>query len=158
MRNNLPGTISSLFVTSNAISLKGGKGAFYGQEGKKGTYYKEKIPVTAEIDIKPDTLNLKSKGKYITAYIELPGEYDPANIVISSIKLNDMVPVELHPIDIGDKDNDGIPDLMVKFSRRTLLDMQSFLRPGKTADITIKGKLTDGTKFVGRDTIRVIGR
>jgi hypothetical protein len=40
-----------------------------------------------EIDIDPDTLNLKSKIKWVTAYIELPGGYDVADIDVGTVKL-----------------------------------------------------------------------
>ena len=105
------------------------------------------------IDIDPDTLNLKSKGKWITCYIELPEGYDVADIDISTILLNDVVPAEDHPTDIGDYDNDGIPDLMVKFNRQAVQDI---LELGDNVAITVTGEITDGTRFMGTDYIRVI--
>jgi len=44
--------------------------------------------IIAIIDINPDTLNLKSKGNWITAYIELPEDYTVADIGIDSIILS----------------------------------------------------------------------
>jgi hypothetical protein len=43
------------------------------------------IPATVDID--PDTLNLKSKGKWITCYIELPDGYSVEDIDIDSVTL-----------------------------------------------------------------------
>ncbi|TET90335.1 MAG: hypothetical protein E3J35_06855 [Methanomassiliicoccales archaeon] len=43
------------------------------------------------IDIDPDTLNLRSKAKFITAYIELE-DADEGNIDASSIKLKGVIP------------------------------------------------------------------
>lgn len=105
------------------------------------------------IDIDPDTLNRKSKGKWITCYIELPEGYDVADIDISTILLNDIVPAETHPSNIGDYDNDGMPDLMVKFDRQDVIDI---LEPGDNVEIIVTGELTDETWFEGMDYIRVI--
>ncbi|MBU2530855.1 MAG: hypothetical protein KKD35_07440, partial [Elusimicrobia bacterium] len=41
--------------------------------------------IRAKIDITPNTLNLKSKGNWITAYIELPQKYNVNDIDIASI-------------------------------------------------------------------------
>ena len=107
--------------------------------------------VTAIIDINPYTLNLKSKGKWITAYIELPEGYNVSDIDVSTIMLNDAVPAELHPTEVGDYDTDGIPDLMVKFDRE---DLVAILSVGETT-LTITGEV-NGTQFEGSDTIKVI--
>ncbi len=117
-----------------------------------------KIPTT--IDLDPNTLNLKSKGKGITCYIELPEGYDVADIDVSTIMLNDTVPAELHSTQVGDYDEDGIPDLMVKFDREEVISLiESNLNTRErvcTATLTITGKLYDGTPFQGRDSIRVL--
>jgi len=105
------------------------------------------------IDINPDTLNLNSSGNWITCYIELPDNYGVADIDTSTVLLNDVVPAEDHPTDIGDYDNDGIPDLMVKFDRQVV---QGILEPGENVAITVTGKLFAGTQFEGTDYIRVI--
>jgi hypothetical protein len=91
--------------------------------------------VEATIDIGPDTLNLKSKGKWITAYIELPEGYDVADIDATTVLLNDTVPAVTDPkydfvSDPGeyitDNDDDGILERMVKFDRsavQTILEV-----------------------------------
>ncbi|MCW4052763.1 MAG: carbohydrate binding domain-containing protein [Candidatus Bathyarchaeota archaeon] len=108
--------------------------------------------IDGSIDIAPDTLNLKSEGKWITAYIELPEGNDPSDIEVSTIELNGEIPAELHPTEIGDYDADGIPDLMVKFDRQDLI---AILNAGE-ATLTITGEV-DGIAFEGTDTIEVIG-
>ena len=110
------------------------------------------VPEFTTIDIEPDTLNLKSKGKWITAYIELPDGYDVNNIDVSTVMLEDQVQTEARPTEIGDYDNDDIADLMVKFDRQKLI---SLLEVGD-AELTVAGELCDGTPFEGSDTIRVI--
>ena len=108
-----------------------------------------------DIDINPDTLNLNSNGKWITCYIELPEGYDVEDIDVSTIWLNGLVPAESSPTGIGDCDDDGIPELMVKFDRAAV---QGILNAGDEVDIIVTGELNDGTPFAGSDTIRVINK
>lgn len=118
-----------------------------------------KIPATLDID--PNSLNLRSKGRWITAYIELPEGYDVADIDVSSIFLNETIPVDPSaPIAVGDYDHDTIPDLMVKFDRAKVIsyvlgniDIEERFT---TVTLTITGKLYDGTPFQGSDTIKII--
>ena len=79
-------------------------------------------PIPDPLNIDPNTLNLKSKGKWITAYIELPEGYDVNKIDVPSIMLNGTVPVLTKPFEISDHDGNGIPDLMVKFDRQTIVE------------------------------------
>ena len=111
--------------------------------------------IQATLDIDPDTLNLKSKGKFITCYIELPAGYNVTDINVSTMMLNDEVLAELHPTEIGDYDSDGILDLMVKFDRQSVIDI---LPVGDEVNVTVTGKLFDKTAFEGSDTIRVIDK
>ena len=111
--------------------------------------------IPATIDFDPDTLNLKSKGVWITVYIELPvgHGYDVSMINLSSVTLNGQVLVEVKPTEMGDYDCDGIPDLMVKFN---MTAVQNILVIGEKVKITIAGALNDGRLFEGKDIIRVI--
>jgi squalene-hopene/tetraprenyl-beta-curcumene cyclase len=111
----------------------------------------------ATVKIEPETLNLKSKGKWVTAYIELPEGYNVSDINISSILLNGTIPVDVNaPTAIGDYDGDGVPDLMVKFNRTAVC--QLILSKGVmvgNVTLTVSGKLANGIGFEGCDTIRV---
>ncbi len=125
------------------------------------------VPLPATIDIDPDTLNLKSNGNWVTAYIELPEPYDVNEIAIGSIKLtaaeNEFVVDPADPTAIGDYDDDGIPDLMVKFDRAAIVD---WLNVGDVnneeagiadeLELKITGEVA-GFYFEGSDTIKVIG-
>jgi parallel beta-helix repeat protein len=111
------------------------------------------LAIEATIDIDPDTLNLTSKGRWITAYIELPAGYDVADINVSTLLLNGSVQAESKPASIGDDDNDEIIDLMVKFDRALV---EGLLEVGDNVEITVSGSLSDGTQLAGTDTIRVI--
>jgi len=113
--------------------------------------------ITATVDIHPKTLNLMSTGTWITVYIELPEDYNVSNIDILTVKLN-YIQVELYPTEVGDYDNDGFLDLMVKFDRQRVISLfyHMELPFSKEVELTIKGKLIDGTPFWGSDTIIVI--
>lgn len=116
--------------------------------------------VGAAVDINPNTLNRKSKGKWVTAHIELPEGFDVeeidintvAIVAVDEVTLDEPLYAELKPTSIGDYDSDGIPDLMVKFDRKNLINA---LTPGDRL-ITLSGELTDGNMFQGSDTIKVI--
>jgi len=115
--------------------------------------------VIAAIDINPDTLNLQSRGRWITAYIEFPEDYDVNDINVSSIMLNDTIPANIKPIAIGDYESDTVPDLMVKFDRAKvtsyILGNIDIEEKFTTITLTITGKLYGGTPFQGSDTIKI---
>jgi hypothetical protein len=116
----------------------------------------EVIPIIpATVDFEPDTLNLKSKGTWVTVYIELPvgHGYNVNMINLTSIILNGQVQAEIKPIAISDYDGDGIQDLMVKFNRAAV---QAILQVSNQVEITISGKLIDNRLFEGIDIIRVM--
>jgi len=112
------------------------------------------LQTATTVDFDPDTLNLKSKGKYVTVYIELPPDYDVGQIDVSSVMLNEVVPALTKPTEVGDYDGDGIPDLMVKFDRAAV---QEILQVGEQVEVTITGKAA-GVTFQGADTIRVLDK
>lgn len=125
-------------------------------------YATKKRGIEAEIDIDPDTLNLKSRGNWITCYIELPAGYDPRNINASTVLLNGVLMPELdlkygfvrsEKSYIVDHDEDGILERMVKFDRA---EVEKILTPSDEVVLTITGSLYDGRGFEGTDTISVI--
>jgi hypothetical protein len=103
--------------------------------------------IAAVVDIDPDTINLKSKGKWITAYIGLPEPYDAGDIDLDTIVLKKdefEVGAEYGEFESG--------RVKVKFPRAAV---QSVLEPGEV-ELTVLGELEDGTPFEGTDTVRVI--
>jgi hypothetical protein len=111
-----------------------------------------KTSINATIDFDPDTLNKSSNGTWVVVYIELPDGYKPADVDISSIRLEGTIPAETRPYAIGDHDKDGILDLMVKFKRSDLINL---LRDGESVPVHVTGKV-GSTPFDGADVIRVI--
>jgi hypothetical protein len=115
------------------------------------------------IDIDPDVLNLKSHGRWVTCYIELPGGYSVADIDNNTVAITtiDSTPIDSlyreGPTNIGDHNNNGIPDLMVKFDRQDLIDiLEMMIEPPADVELTVGGELSDGPLFEGSDVIRVI--
>jgi len=107
--------------------------------------------VDAGIDIEPDTLNLKGKGKWITCYIWLPEEYNVADIDPNSLRLaNEPNVIEAEWIWFEEQDQVA----MVKFDRS---EVQGILEVGEL-ELTISGQLIDGMTFEGTDTIKVIDK
>lgn len=102
------------------------------------------IPTTVDLD--PDTLNLKSKRKWITAYIEPPEGYDVEDIDINTVVL------KKDDFEVGGEYGEfqeGV--LMVKFPCE---EVKSVLEPGEI-ELTVCGELTDSTLFEGTGTIKV---
>lgn len=116
------------------------------------------IIIPAIIDIEPDTLNRKSRGRWVTCHIELAEDYNVEDIDIDSValtKINDeLLTPPLYTVghsEIGDYDCDGSPDLMVKFDRQELI----LLLEVGDAEFTVSGQLVDGAAFEGSDVVRV---
>lgn len=118
--------------------------ANFGQQAKQ---------CTVLVHINPRTLNLKSKGRWITVYIIVSEECNANDIDVSTIKINDTIVAETKPVNV---ENNA---LMVKFSRAAI---QSYIL--KTANLndkfvevslTVSGKL-GGNYFVATDSITVI--
>jgi PKD repeat protein len=108
--------------------------------------------LTATVNIEPSTLNLKSKGKWITCYITLPEGYDVGDIDVSTILLDGIIPVERSDI-VGDA-------LMVKFDRAAVIQYITdvFGTLEQQVMLRITGSLIQGTPFEGQDTITVFSR
>ena len=110
--------------------------------------YYEFNAVTLEgtVEIRPETLNLKSHGRWITVYIIPPEGYGAEDINTSTVELDD--------VSIGaewGRVQDGV--LMVKFSR---LEVANALSPGEEVEINVTCEFWDGTQFKGHDTVRAI--
>lgn len=107
------------------------------------THYGNKY---TQIRIKPETLNLASKGKF-TASIRLPEGYDVADINLTTV-MCEGAPALKEKI----KKNGNV--LEVKFNRHDLVNVST----GNAVRLTVTGMLMDGTKFEGSDVIRVINK
>jgi len=110
--------------------------------------------IPAIVDINPDTLNLKSNGEWITAYITLPEGYNVEDINPEMVCL-DGIPAVWSEI------QDGV--FMAKFDRAKVI---GYLGTTDLTDdcgakfypvtLTVTGNLLNGQPFEGSDTIRVM--
>ena len=125
--------------------------------------------ITATVDIDPDTLNLKSNGAFVTAYVELPDGYNVADIALDTVCLDGIQAITDPQYDfvtdpnayLVDHDGDGILERMVKFDRDTVRDaltgMPDCEEGNKFYDLPliVTGKVA-GILFEGTDTILVL--
>lgn len=109
--------------------------------------------IQGTLDFDPDTINLNSNGKWVTCYIELPEGYDVSDVLISELVLNGAVYADVsHKGDIGDADEDGVPDLAVKFDRGAA---EPLFLVGEQV-VWVSGELADGTLFSASDLVTVL--
>jgi hypothetical protein len=107
------------------------------------------LPVN--VSINPNILNLKSSGNWITAYINLPLNYNVSNIDMSSVNLwyqNNYIPTSSGLIQNR--------TLMTKFDRTSLkgLSLGNIM-------LTVTGKVLYGNRYLdfkGMDTIKVMNK
>jgi len=118
--------------------------------------------INAQVKISPNTLNLKSKGKWINCEIRLPQEYDVADIDTASIFLQGTIApdrVIIDPVNQVAK---------LKFRRS---ELQGIVEAGEQVVLTVSGSVSVlvpdpsnpsippvavPTLFSGTDTIKVI--
>jgi hypothetical protein len=105
--------------------------------------------IDASVDIKPETINLGSKGKF-KAFIELPSPYKEDNIVTSTVVCEGA-----HAID-GRIDSSSGGRYVATFNTQDLEVSTNSKREEKV--FTVTGELMDGTKFKGSDTVKVKGK
>jgi hypothetical protein len=100
--------------------------------------------IKAKVDIKPETINLASKGIF-TAFITLPENYDVRDIDVRTIVIEGAHAVNSTIL----KENGST--LIAKFNTQDLINVQT----GNAVKLTVTGEV-DGTKFEGSDTVKVI--
>jgi probable HAF family extracellular repeat protein len=104
--------------------------------------------IYVEIEIRPNTLNFASRGKWINCEIWLPEDYNVADVNSHTVFLEDEVQAEW----IWFNEKQSV--VMAKFNRAAL---RQILQPGEV-ELTVSGHFLDGTYFLGTDTIKVINK
>ncbi len=97
------------------------------------------------LDIDPDTLSLKSRGKWITAHLTFENA-SPADIDPPSLLLNDVVQPSWWDVQNG-------TTLMVKFDRAAV---QAIVPVSDSVDIRVAGRWKDSGTFEVHDAVRVV--
>jgi hypothetical protein len=110
--------------------------------------------VSGSFDLRPEVLNLKSSGKYVTGLLVLPEGYSVRDVFIPSVRLNGIVyaSTSFSPhnpvVDFVNKET-----LMLKFDKESV---QEILPPGASIPIFVRGSFVDGTCFIASGTVTVI--
>jgi hypothetical protein len=105
-------------------------------------------PIFAAARILPRTINLASKGNWITCYIWLPEQYNVADIDPNSVLLEDEIKPKKFSVD---------EQQQVAAARFYRSDVQNIIIVGQI-ELSITGRLTDGAVFVATDAIMVIDK
>ena len=134
---------SSPAISNGRIFISDGQVA---PRGSLGTLFAfGSAPRSIALDVDPDTLNLNSRGRWITAYLTTENA-KAEDVDTSSLLLNDVIV----PTWWNVQNN---TTLLVKFDRSAV---QAILPVSNAVDIKITGQWKDGEAFELHDTIRVI--
>lgn len=106
------------------------------------------VTIEGTLKLTPRSLNLNSKGNWVSVRLGLGTCVDLMTVDLTSILINE----ELAPVWYNVKTSNSKPGLLLKFSRADLEQIVTAPR----AELTLTGVLTDGTPFTASDTIRVI--
>jgi len=107
------------------------------------------LPVRLTLD--PGTINPRSNGPWVTAYIE-PVGFNASDIVASSLRLATTLTADPKFAKIVDHDGDGLPELAVHFSRQAFA---ALVGVGATS-VELTGTLVTGETLSGSAQIRVL--
>ncbi len=121
-----------------------------------------KYGVYGDLTLKPEVLNLKSQGRWVTGYIEVLPPYTANDIDHTTVELcfGDLSVEAEGPWSIGDYDNDDITDLMVKFNGSAVKEMllAKNIVPPLDVEFLARGAFTDSVGFAARGMIHVISQ
>ena len=111
-----------------------------------------KHPIPATVKITPKTLNPANSGKWISCTIQLPDDYDIADVDTASITLNGKT---IKPA--WSRIDEEEQKLHLKFDRSEISEIQKMISDAEdSVSLIIRGKLNDGKDFEGDDTIKIV--
>jgi hypothetical protein len=108
--------------------------------------------IQADLAFAPDPFNEHRRAPWITAYLET-SDFPLGSVDPSSIRLGGSVPCDVKFATLGDKDGDGIADLMVKFRTDDVLPL---LAAGSNS-LALTGRLVTGEEFQTQGSLRLVG-
>ena len=110
--------------------------------------------VQATVVVTPRNLDLDTKGRYITAKLNLPEPFSVEQVDLSTVLLNDAIPPLPDKSEIVDDDKDGILDYIIRFDR---IEFQAIIPQGEFVPVWVTGQLLpDGQTFRADDTIMTL--
>ncbi len=109
--------------------------------------------VAGDLVANPETVNLGRNGQWITSYVEFPSGLDVANVIVSTVRFNRDAPADVQNYSIGDQDEDGVPDLTLKFGMQAV---RQTLTEGDEVPVIVTGEMLGGMRFLTEDIVRVI--
>jgi hypothetical protein len=118
-----------------------------GWDGQNWQVFSAAFPVSITMKVSPATINLKSNGQSITVALSLGTALKAGNVDISSLRLLGQVAASSAVVVSGSN------KLIIKFDRS---EVQSLLQAGSNVEITLTGKMKDGTVITATDTVKVI--
>jgi len=109
-------------------------------------------------EIAPDLFVVDASFKHlwnITGTVEVtlqfPLQYNPRDVVISTVELLDVIVADPDPVLVEDRNGDGVPELILQFDS---MDFEKNLAPGPNPTVSIVGEIPDQTWFRGETTLR----
>ncbi len=126
--------------------IAGSSSYFSDTEWSTGSFRAGIWHVDALVDIKPESLNLDSKGKWVKVNATIETEYEAYEIDIGTVKLEEI---------LADGGEVIAGYLIVKFDRNALINylIDENVVDGETVPLTVSGSFNDGVSFSGVDTI-----
>jgi predicted outer membrane repeat protein len=112
-----------------------------------GADEREAAVLAANLDAKPENLNLGSNAPKINCIVTLPDGYDVGSIVLTTLRLNGDIRTVAVAVETD------LQQVIAKFARA---DVEALIAPDQTSlSLQITGKLIDGTTFEGNDTVSI---
>jgi hypothetical protein len=126
--------------------------------------------VLVEMDIRPEScpnpLNVAKPGVVPVALLG-GADFDVNDVDVSSLRLEGVPPLRTSVEDVttpGDPDDcectaegpDGLADITLKFSKWEIAEALGTFFDGEVVEMTLTGKLLDGTLIEGKDCVKII--
>jgi hypothetical protein len=130
-----------------------------GSADQVGAIGSEPVPANVQLvigsfELRPEVLNLKSAGKYITGFLSLPDGRTVRDVFIPSVMLNGVVYASTsfgpHNTVVEFKNKEC---LMLKFDKEWV---QEILPEGDSVPVWVVGSFVDGTQFVANGEATVV--
>jgi len=110
--------------------------------------------IYGSFDLRPEVVNLRSSGKYLTGFLSLPDGHTVRDVFIPSIMLNGVVYASTsfgpHNPVVEFKNKDC---LMLKFDKEWV---QEILSEGDSVPVWVVGSFVDGTPFMAAGEVTVV--